>query len=307
MSNILLKDTIPIIFGGGAYGTYMEWCLTTLATDNEILPPFTSVGSSHHFVGQHLLNIEGWNRYIANETSLSRFVRLHPKTKKEESIAQHLEVILASVEKMIYVYPDKDSVLLNVNNWFDKILPSWIPGGHRTENAHEINYFADKIYQNWPVARTVPLDKIPVWIQREFLSFYLMPAWRDQVDWYFPDRWSNENCCVVLIHDLLFNFVETITKIQKFCNLEFKRPITDITPYHDQNLSLQKYLDQDRLCQQIIQATLNNINLDWTKLPLVSESWVQWELRNQNFEIKCEGLDTFPTNSVQLKELLYTV
>lgn len=303
----MLKDTIPIVFPVGAYGTYLEWCLTTLTTDNEILSPFTKVGSSHLYVGRHLINMEGWKRYIADETNLDKFIRLHVKTKKEECTTDNLETILSTVEKMICIYPDKDSVLLNINNWFDKALPSWPASGNRINNAFEIDHFVDKIYKNWPVPRTVPLNEIPIWIQREFLSFYLMPAWYDQIDWYFPDRWSDKKCCLVLINDLLFNFVETMSRIQKFCNLEFKRPITDIMPFHDQNLSLQNYLDQDRLCHQIIHATLNDINFSWARLPLASESWIQWELRNQNFEIKCQGLDTFPTDSVQLKQLLFPV
>jgi hypothetical protein len=304
---VVLEDTVPIVFNGGAYGTYLEWCLVTLTTDSEIVSPFTSVGSSHQFFGRHLSNMEGWNQYVTDEKNLSKFVRFHPKSKKEENIVDHLEVILSTVEKMICVYPDKNSVLLNINNWFNKVVGSWIPEVHTSNNAHQIEYIVDKIYRDWPVAKSIPLGEVPTWIQREFLSFYLMPAWYSQVEWYLPDQWSNEKCCFILINDLLFNFVETMNKIQKFCNLEFKKPIDSIIPFHDQNLFLQKYLGQDQLCQQIIQSLSNGIDFSWNKLPLASESWVQWQLRNQNFEIRCEGLDTFPTNSVQLKELLYTI
>jgi hypothetical protein len=40
---------------------------------------------------------------------------------------------------------------------------------------------------------------------------------------------------------------------------------------------------------------------------LASESYVQWQLRNLGYEIQCHELDKFPTNSVHLKELLYTI
>lgn len=304
---MVLEDTIPIVFNGGAYGTYLEWCLVTLTTDTAIASPFTSSGSSHQYIGRHLSTIQGWDQYVADKKDLCKFVRFHPKTKKEECIVKHLEIVLSTVGKMIYVYPDKNSVLLNLNNWFHKIVGSWLPGGHKSNNSYEIDYFIDKIYQNWPVAKNVPLDEVPNWIRREFLSFYLMPAWRDQVDWYLPDKWSNSKCCLVLINDLLFNFVETLIKIQKFCNLEFKRPIAEILPFHEQNLSLQKYIGQDQLCQQIIQSTLNGVDFCWPQLPLASESWLQWQFRNQKFEMRCHGLDTLPTNSVQLNELLYTI
>jgi predicted nuclease with RNAse H fold len=45
----------------------------------------------------------------------------------------------------------------------------------------------------------------------------------------------------------------------------------------------------------------------WEPLPLPSEAWIQWQLRNLGYELRCHGLDMFPTNSVQLRELLYRV
>jgi hypothetical protein len=47
--------------------------------------------------------------------------------------------------------------------------------------------------------------------------------------------------------------------------------------------------------------------LHWNPLPLASEAWIQWQLRNLGWEIKCHELDIFPTNSVYLKELLYHI
>ena len=43
------------------------------------------------------------------------------------------------------------------------------------------NIDVSKIYENWPVPSGTPAAKIPRWIQREFLSFYLMPAWFDML------------------------------------------------------------------------------------------------------------------------------
>jgi len=44
----------------------------------------------------------------------------------------------------------------------------------------------------------------------------------------------------------------------------------------------------------------------WDPLPLPSEVWIQYRLRELGYEIRCHGLDIFPTTSVQLKKLLYT-
>jgi hypothetical protein len=297
---VLLKDTIPIIFNGGAYGTYIEWVLTTLTSPADITPPFNQNGNSHLYVGRHLSDMNGWNNYL-NSKNLSQFVRLHPKSTKEESISENLELILLSVDKMIYLYPDCNSVILNINNYYDKIWTNWWQ--KRLLDAQ----FADNLYSNWPVNPDTPYDQIPTWILREILSFNLMPAWHDQIEWYHPDKWQNSKCLVINIHAILYNFEFTLTSIQNFCNLQFTKQIKELIPYHTQMLKLQKYLDQDWLCHQIVDSTIAGKNFIWAELPLPSQSWVQWELRNQGFEIECCGLDIFPTNSIQLKKLLYSI
>jgi len=134
-----------------------------------------------------------------------------------------------------------------------------------------------------------------------------MPSWFDQVEWYHPGRWHHARCQLVLTNELLYNFESTIQKLQKFCNLEFKKNIADLVPLHDTMLSLQPYLSQDQLCHNIVNHTLTNQLFEWRDIPLPSQSWVQWKLRKLGYEIRCYGLDMFPTNSVQLRELLYPV
>ena len=72
-----------------------------------------------------------------------------------------------------------------------------------------------------------------------------------------------------------------------------------------ENIKLQKYINQDTICNQIIDTILTDKFMAWDPLPLPSESYVQWKLRELGYEIRCHGLDIFPTTSVQLKELLY--
>jgi hypothetical protein len=184
------------------------------------------------------------------------------------------------------------------SNYYYKYLNWWA-----NQFSTELN--PNVIYANWPVDPTTPIDQIPVWIQREFLSFYLMPAWFDQVEWYHLDRWQNPKCITLTMKDLLYNFESSLIKIQEFCNLTFTKDIKEMGVYHGQMLQLQKYLNQDQICHQIVQSVVDDYEFTWSELPLISQSWIQWQLRNLNFEIQCHGLDIFPTSSVQLKKLLY--
>lgn len=286
--------TIAIVYNGGAYGTYLEWVLTTLTTNIPIVAPFRPNGSSHQFHGNHAgdMHSSTW-KAVVNKKKSVLFVRLHPKTQQHEVLGDNLNKILDVAEKVIYLYPDPNSVLLTINNFYSKIDPRW-------QNVRSLDPM-------FALLRSTQTE--PVWRKREILSFNLMPVWYDQMEWYYPARHAIKPCKVVPLSKLLYRFENTILKIQKFCNLEFKKSIDDMIPYHSTMLSLQKWSTQDQLCNNIINSILSDQLVDWGDqiLPLPSQSWLQWELRNRGFEIQCNGLDKFPTNSVQLRELLYPV
>lgn len=295
-----IKNTIPIVFGVGSYGTYLEWALTTLTTSDNIVLPFTDNGSSHLFTGNHLENIEGWQEYTKNPNP-GQFARLHPKEFKDDSIIAVLETLLKTANRIIYLYPDPDSCLLVINNWVSKVTNNWWVKDILSEVSE------DTFYSNWPACQGLPLDQIPTWVKREFLSYYLMPAWHAQVEWYLPNTWNNPDCLFVSVNELLYNFENCINKIKEFGNLTFKRDLAELLPYHEQMVKLQQFQNQDSLCETIVTSTIQRTLFDWsdTDLPLASQSWIQWRLRNLGYELRCDGLDLFPTNSIQLQELIY--
>lgn len=290
--------TVAIAFNAGTYGTYLEWCLTNLTTNKDLESPFTQIGNSHKFKGTHLLDIIGCRNFLS-AGSTAPFIRFHPKTVKDHNLSDNLDYVCQHVESVIYLYPDVDHVVFCLNNYMSKIFDDW----WSDHFINTINY--DKIYNNWPINPGVTMDKIPQWIKREFLSYYLMPAWFDQIEWYHPNKWHNTKACVITTKDLLFDFESTMGRIQQHCNLNYTKPVSSLISYHNENLELQANKTQDQICNQIIDSVLDETNFDWRPLPFGSEVWVQWELRNRGFEIRCDGLDIFPTNSVHLKELLY--
>ena len=297
-----MSNTVPIIYSAGAYGTYVEWCLTMLCSNQPIQEPFNTNGNSHGFRGNPLFGgMQVWQDYLSTNVA-HKFVRLHPKISANESLSDNLNKILESAPDIIYLYPDRDSMMLVVNNYLSKTQQDW--WSHHFSTSIDVS----KIYSNWAVADT-PIAEIPTWIRREFLSFYLMPAWHDQVEWYHLDTWTHPRSHNVLIKDLLYNFESVMSQLQNQFDLEFVRPISDLLPYHEKNLQLQTHKNQDQLCKNIVDSIVSNIDFDWCDqvLPLASEAYIQWQLRNLGYEMRCHELDKFPTNSVHLKELLYTI
>ena len=178
-------DTIPIVYSPGCYGTYLNWCLSTLLSDAPIQSPFTAVGNSHLFQGKQLTNIENWRQYKVHPTN-DQFVRLHPKTRRDENISDNLLELLEDVENIIYIYPSATDELLVMSNWYNKIWHSWFEQLFTTDADPKL------LYDNWPI-KGLRFDEIPNWVKREFLSYYLPIAWRDQVQWFHPLNMPNDD------------------------------------------------------------------------------------------------------------------
>jgi hypothetical protein len=228
------------------------------------------------------------------------FVRLHPKTHATESNNQIVAELFKTVDQVIYITPADNETVLCINNQYFKVRNNWWDFQFKYGIIDP-----ELIYKNWPVSCTTPVSQIPTWIVREFLSFYLMPTWHSMTSWQ-----PNSHCIQLNIkQDIFYNFENTINRIVKQCGLLLTKPISSIMDVHSVMVAGQSYLTQDQLCNQIISSVLEQHDFDWSDqvLTLPSEVWIQWQLRNHKMEIRCDGLDIFPTNSVQLQQLLYSL
>lgn len=291
-----------ILYPGGGYGRYLHWTLTTLMSDEPIVPPFNNNGNSHQFHENFVFfNDSGLEFNPKDKNASYQIASGHPKTTQNESLKSNITIALNHFDRVVLLYPDPNSVLLVINNSFTKIWESWF--------SVRLNdpVFADNLYANWPVLPGTPIENIPLWVQREILSYNLMPSWHDQIEWFLPDSFQHPRCKFVFVGDLLHHFKDCIAEIQSFCGLNFRKEISDLLLCHSLNLSLQKHLSQDAICNNIVSSVVNAEDTEWDMLPLPSQSWVQWQLRNLGYEIECNGLDIFPTNSVELQNLLYKV
>jgi hypothetical protein len=285
-----------ILYNAGAYGTYLEWVLTTLVSTNEIKEPFTSTGSSHNFLGNLLESVD---ELPLLKTPIE-FARIHPKTSQSHRLHERVAKALDSSHRVIFLYPDQQSILLNLNNFYTKICKDWF-----AKRLNEDPVFSENLYNNWNIPHGTPSAQISDWIKREILSYNFMPSWFDEVEWFFPNKYSHPRCKFIMISDLLYDFEKTLVDLQRFCNLNFKKTIAEMVPYHCRMMSLQKFLNQDQLCDDIVNSICDNTYFEWRDLPMASQCWVQWKLRQLGFEIRCYELDIFPTNSIQLQELIY--
>ena len=302
-----VQHTVPIIYNPGAYGTYLEYLLDTFTCQGsqhfQGLPFNAVTGDSHQFTGNCLNQMAGWRNYIADQ-KFSKFVRLHSKLLKDESISHNIHEILSSVNQAILIYPTESTSILNLNNYYYKVFDSWL------QTQFDLNNIpVSVLYNNWPISEETKISEIPNWIIREFLSLYLVPAWYAQIEWPLSEQLSNPKLLIVRLSDLIHNIIDTVEQICKFCNLELIIDNQQLTDIHQIMLSYQKNLHKDVLCRKIVQYVVNGIEFDYSNetLTLIDESWIQWRLRELGYELQCHELNQFPTSTAQLANKIYQI
>ena len=298
-----MKSTLVIAFNAGVYGTYLEWVLNTLITDGEPESPFTDVGNSHNSkLGHSLCDLQGFKEYLQSDKNFAT-VRLHPKTHKDDCVQINLEFLLENAPHVILLYPDRDHELMCVCNYMTKIWK-----GDPFDGA--MSYInPDDIYQGYGIEPGTDLRNIPTWIRREHMSFNLFTSWHAQVEWYFPDRWQDDRILMINTKELFYDFKNVLLRIEKYWNRSYRRKIDDILPYHCDMISLQPHIGKDAVCAEIINcltAVDATEEIEYGDICLVSQAWIQYQLRLRGLELRCHGLDVFPKNTRELRQLIYT-
>jgi hypothetical protein len=298
-----MPESIGIAYGGGAYGVYMQWLLYTLLYSKKIESPFTASGTSHNFNNSVSSDIrESYARGLSLDqieatASMPKIFRCHPKNSTHCDLVENMNLLLDRSERVILLYPDRGSYLLNVNNYMYKVWGNIWEGLSNLANVNNL-------YNNFNVSATTTLESVPQDIVREFISHDVFPSWENQVEWFFPDTFAHLRCHVVYINDLLYNPQQTVDDLEKFLNVKWIRPFSDLESFHSLNLSLQKYLHQDRISNDIISALDTRSLLTWQPcdLTLVTEAWLQMQIRNRGWDLQCTEMINFPTSTQELMQ-----
>jgi hypothetical protein len=300
MNNILYKDTVLVVYPTGGYGSFLHWCLAYFSGELDIeSDPFMANGSAHKFVGGLLKDCTDGDPTMStdeylNSDNVATFVRTHAIFDNDEQLIAHRSYIQQyqnCFKKIVLLTQDPKCHLLILHNSHTKTrILSYQALTNKIINKYKIIFGAS--------------DTIPPWQLREMISYYHDLHYCFVNDMYQP---VINNCVInVPVRELVDNFELTITTLFDQLNIPMVR-IEHLLAVKEKWLSLQKFTDIDRTCQRIVDCIIAGQDFDWPALSIFDEAWIQWQLRNNKFEIRCDGLDMFPTNSIQLRELLYPV
>ena len=283
---------ICILYSGGSYGTFIEWCLNYFSGTAEALL-FNENGSSHKFRGNQLIDFSGCVDYVNSADDFS-IVRFHPKVLKDENLLDNLRFVNSHFKKVIYLSPTKDSFAWSLNNKFEKVWEEgWI--------KHNKALLEKDIGEYSP---TIPLEYMTRWELREFLSLYLYQQHLLETELEKTPTVQKEftNFQFITLDNLRDNFKNTIISLLDYCQLDIVN-LDKIEEVYQSWISYQYHYFKDRILNDIIESILNNTYYDWEekKLTLIDETLVQYHLRQHNIEIKCYNLNSFPTNTDNLR------
>ena len=295
------------MYQGGSYGSFLIFCLTNLNTSEVNNPLCNKTGNSHNFEYNTLYNIN--NKYKVKQKCDNKWLKFHPKMYKEQSLEKEINRITDITGKGILIYPSKNHYLLCINNQYDKIYSTAITSTRQDDTPKKwfnddrdaVTFFKN-LYNGWNIDSSIEFNDIDRWIMREFLSFYMFMAFDDEYEWNLLDTYTNKNLLVITTYELLYDFENCIKKCASYSGIETINNLDKLIELQKQQLELQKHTDKDRIVNEIIDCFLNNKQLKIPELSLIDEAYIQYVLRNNGYELHCDGLNEFPTDIDSLKE-----
>jgi hypothetical protein len=271
---------LNIIAPPGCYGTYIARCLHFYC-DSTAVPyemTFDAAGSSHSY------------REILNN-SPDKIANSH---LRDDNFVNQL-----SLSTAVVITGHPDHLLDYHNNQFIKQALGNIIEFLVTHFSEDI--IKEKLKQHWNY--TDPLDdQVPLWIIREFWSFWMVDCWKDtySIERYLNIPHSVGFCCSKLWTD---DFYKLLLEICEKTNRTIYDSEENIKNNHLLFLSKQRYHNSQKRIIKWVDDVVNNINSKSPCRTILDEAYVQHLLRSYGYEIQCDGLNLFPTTSLTLKKI----
>jgi hypothetical protein len=269
---------IKVCFPPGCYGTYVARCVynyTNLRNVPFVKFDFGNYGDSHeHRINDHAYSTIQEGHY--------------------DTLCQPKH------DQVVVILPSADHQLDYYNNQFFK-----------QKHGHLIDYILTqmsvteaehKLKTCW--GYTGPFDdSVPHWILREWCSFWIDNVLKESYN-TIPYI-TLQSVHQLSTQDIFENFEESLKQIAQVLELTITVDQDIINTQHQEFLSLQKFHNSQIRCHQYVHDLLEGINCNITLDSIFNEAYVQHLLRQQNLEIQCSELNTFPTSTQNLKTILY--
>lgn len=290
---------INIFFIPGTFGSTIEYVLRSHTQEYSIDPvKVLPNGSMHGFKKiAHLTNVTQLENYLKTGTNNNNI---------QTTIYPFLDSELDNTLKIFEKYQNFND--RNILIYFDtfesgeqNLLFQYYKIANVTHTKFNLDSFAkssshnftgwNSNYQNW--------QDLQPWEFREWFSIF----YPSRINFLMKSpELVDDNFLKISNTKILFDTKQTFESIINFCQLTLSKELDEFTK---EWLGKQQYVLQEyKMLCTIVENTVKKQMHTWPNLNIISESIVQQKLRQQGYELKCNGLNEFPTNSLELHALL---
>lgn len=292
---------IHVLFVPGMFGSTIEFVLRSYT--QEYAPINAQIqldGSMHSFAKQaHFLDTKSISEFFKDCQVDSITTPIYPFNE------QHLPEIINLLDQ--HIGPLDSCVLMYANSLEDAEL-NMLFQYHKIAFGIECN-LGLKIFcgsnahniVNWNT-EYIHWSQMQAWELREWFSLFYVSWCKEWQDSYHqaPSKFAK-----IKNTDILNSPYSTFASIIQHCGLTEKSGLLEFANKWKQ--SQQYIVDEYHLLGEIVDCSIANQSLSWEPINIIAEAIVQQRLRSKGYEIRCDGLNTFPTDSKTLYNLLEKV
>jgi hypothetical protein len=285
---------IHVFFVPGMFGTTIEYVLRTFSQEYDSVDGTITPSGSMHSVRKemHLYQADMFSD-LAETHSDSITTPMYPF--RDMHLPEMLNYFSPYLEnsRSILVYADElRSAELNILFQYHKccIGENEGLGIFCGDNSHNIKNWNPN-YQNWADLRP--------WEFREWFSLFYT-EWVQE--WIQSQHQVSDSFLKITNTEVLYNTETAFIKMINHCGLTSDG---DIGFFVTKWQAAQQYIvDEFDLLDHIVDSALNQKEFAWYPIHVIAEAIIQQRLRAHGYEIRCDGLDDFPTDSKTLYNLL---
>jgi hypothetical protein len=285
---------IHVFFVPGMFGTTIEYVLRAFSQEyDSIDADIKPNGSMHSYKKErHIFQADMLSDLTATHLG-SITTPIYPfKTLHLPEILDHFRPYLEQSQLILIHATDLRSAELNILFQYHKIC---IGVGLGLDifcdrNSHNIVHW-NPAYKHW--------KEMQLWELREWFSLFYV-EWIQE--WIQSQNQVPDDFLKITNTALLYDTESSLIKIINHCGLTLDG---DLGSFVTKWQRAQQYIvDEFDLLDHIVDSAINQKEFAWQPANVIAEAIIQQRLRAYGYEIRCDGLNTFPTDSKTLYNLL---
>lgn len=250
-------------------------------------------GTYGHYLGQFVLEMITGNptKYTVDSRGSMHNFRFAEARSKIINIAHSPDYVRSDL--VIAIDPDPMHAVDYLSNQLSKNF------GYRLrwhfEELFGGGVIEEKVRDNYGI-EVEKFDDIPRWTLREITSYCIPDLTNDLTQPFKIDGLH------VSATEIITNFNSVLDQVASYLGLDSIQPNADIC---NDYLQKQVFFNSQQRCKEWVEQVINRQQADAPILTLFEESYIQHLLREKGFELQCSGLDQFPSNTTDLRKVIY--